>query len=215
MKKYYTILKLFSILFFAGISVSVAECPKIPQPKLNLNFIYGPVNYINNKSNSQFPQKPHSSVAGLTFSELTKTARGDTVISQDKWGNFCIYLKSLYVEIGYPKIDVYIDKKYPPNSCNFKVIKDHENYHVRVQKEGLKFFEKKIKQAYQIALQNHKPQTAYTENEAKRIAEDLVTDIEIQIQPLIEYIQERLEEKNLVIDTQSSYEKEVKKCPKW
>ena len=215
MKRYYTILKLFTIIFFIGTSIAFAECPNIPVPKLDLKFIYGPVNYINDKSNSQFPQRPHSSVAGLTFSELSKTAQGDTVIAQDNKGNYCIYLSALYVEIGYPHIDVYIDKKYPSNSCNFRVIKDHENYHVRVQKEGLKFFENKIRQAYQIVLEKHQPLTAYTENEAQKMAENLVKDVEKQIQPLIKYIQKRLEEKNLAIDTQSAYKEEVKKCPQW
>ena len=152
---------------------------------------------------------------GLTVSDLKRQTSADTQILSNNRNNFCVYIEQLNVDVGYPKIDVYIDKKYRPGSCNYNVIKDHENYHVRVQQEGLKFFAPKIKQAYQIALNKIKPQFAYTQNDAQMIAENMIKRIEKDVDPLMEYVQQRLREENAVIDTDEAYVKDAKKCRKW
>ena len=145
MKNKYNIFLLIVILFFAFSDCANGACYNKPSGKLNIRFNYGKVSYINNKSNSQFPQKPYSTVMGLTVSDLKRQSSANTQIESDEHNNFCVYINELNVEVGYPKIDVYIDKKYRPGSCNYNVVKDHENYHVRVQQEGLKFFAPKIK----------------------------------------------------------------------
>ena len=215
MKNKYNIFLLIVILFFAFSDCANGACYNKPSGKLNIRFNYGKVSYINNKSNSQFPQKPYSTVMGLTVSDLKRQSSANTQIESDEHNNFCVYINELNVEVGYPKIDVYIDKKYRPGSCNYNVVKDHENYHVRVQQEGLKFFAPKIKEAYQIALKKIKPQQAYTQSDAKRIAEGMVQRIEKDVEPLMDYVQQRLREENAVIDTNEAYIKDSKKCKKW
>lgn len=215
MKYKYNIFLSFVIIFFALSAWGSSLCNNVAPAKLNIRFNYGKVSYINNKSNSQFPQKPYSTVMGLTVSDLKRQASANTQIISDSYDNFCVYIEELIVDVGYPKIDVYIDKKYRPGSCNYNVVKDHENYHVRVQQEGLRFFAPKIKEAYQIALNKIKPQSAYTEQDAKMIAEDMMRRIEKDIEPMMTYVQQRLKEKNAVIDTEDAYIKDAKKCPKW
>lgn len=214
MKFKYSIFLSFVIIFFT-LPCFGGICDNVPSSKLNVRFNYGKVSYINNKSNSQFPQKPYSTVMGLTVSDLKRQTSADTQILSNNRNNFCVYIEQLNVDVGYPKIDVYIDKKYRPGSCNYNVIKDHENYHVRVQQEGLKFFAPKIKQAYQIALNKIKPQFAYTQNDAQMIAENMIKRIEKDVDPLMEYVQQRLREENAVIDTDEAYVKDAKKCRKW
>lgn len=215
MKYKYNIFLSFVIIFFACICQADSLCDNVPAATLNIHFSYGNVSYINNKSNNQFPQKPYSTVMGLTVSDLKRHATADTQIISNARDNFCVYIKQLNVEVGYPKIDVYIDKKYRPGSCNYNVVKDHENYHVRVQQEGLKFFAPKIKEAYKIALNKIKPQSAYTEQDAKRVAENMIYRIEKDVEPLLDYVQQRLREENAVIDTEEAYIKDAKKCKKW
>lgn len=210
----YSIFLSFVIIFFT-LPCFGGICDNVPPSKLNIRFNYGKVSYINNKSNSQFPQKPYSTVMGLTVSDLKRQTSADTQILSNNRNNFCVYIDQLNVDVGYPKIDVYIDKKYQPGSCNYNVIKEHENYHVRVQQEGLKFFAPKIKQAYQIALNKIKPQFAYTQNDARMIAENMIKRIEKDVDPLMEYVQQRLREENAVIDTDEAYIKDAKKCRKW
>jgi len=201
------------IIFF--VQAVWSACPDMGKPILNINFKYGKINYINNKSNKDFPQAPYSSVMGLTVTDLQRKASGDNQIQSTKDGGFCVMLQQLNVDIGFPKVDIYIDKKYKPGTCNYNVIKEHENYHARVQQEGLKFFSKKIKEAYQIALSKIKPVETYSKAGAQDAASRMIKQIEQDVAPLMEYVQKRLKEENMVIDTQASYEAESKKCPKW
>ena len=147
MEKKYSILKLFVILFLCfGVKNAKAGCDAYnPQPIVKTKIDYGKIYYDNTKSNSQFPSKPYASTMGLTVSDLQQDMDGNVDIIAQKDGTYCVILKEINFYIGFPRIDVYIDKKYKPGSCNYKVIKAHENYHVRVQQEGLQFFEPKIK----------------------------------------------------------------------
>ena len=43
----------------------------------------------------------------------------------------------------------------------------------------------------------------------------MVNQIRNEVEPLLSYIEKRMVEENLAIDTQSSYQKETAKCPKW
>lgn len=212
MKIKYKLFCFFVISFFA---LPVwAKCPDMGTPQLNIRFKYGEIHYINNKSSRDFPQAPASDVTGLTVTNLQRTATGDAVMGRSN-GSYCVMLGNLNVEIGFPRVDIYIDKKYQPGSCNYNVIKEHEEYHARVQQEGLKFFAAKIKQAYQTALKKIKPQETYSASLAQDIAAKMVGQVEKDVLPLMKYVEQQLYEKNMVIDTSESYAKEAKRCPKW
>ena len=202
------------VIIFLGFS-AMAECPNMGKPKLNIQFKYGKVHYINNKSSSGFPGNAGPNATGLTVSDLKTNVSGETKVMTAKNGSQCITIGKLDVSVGFPRIDVYIDKKYRPGTCNYKVIKEHENYHVRVYQEGLKFFSKKIKEAYQIALNNLKPVELISGMDGQDIANKMLDQIEKDVQPLNDYVMKKLIEQNLVIDTEDSYQQETDRCPEW
>ncbi|MBO5997970.1 MAG: hypothetical protein J6P93_05540 [Alphaproteobacteria bacterium] len=185
------------------------------EPKLDIHFKYGKIHYINNKSSDEFPATPYSSVMGLTVTSLQNGVNAQSEVKTNPSGGFCVYPRTLKVVIGYPRVDVYIDKKYRPGTCNYKVVKEHENYHARVQLEGLKFFSGKIKSAYKVALLKVKPVEISDPSEAMQANSQIVEQIKADVQPLLEYVNKRLTEENMVIDTETSYEEESRKCPKW
>ena len=213
----YNIFKLFVILFFILYAKSLmAGCDAyISNPMVNVKTDNGKIYYDNTKSNSQFPSKPYSSTMGLTVSELKQNISGDVDLISQPDGTFCVVLKTVDAYVGFPRVDVYIDKKYKPGSCNYKVIREHENYHVRVQREGLDFFTPKIRQAIQIASKKIKTDQVFSESQAKSVAQSMFTRIQNDIKPTMDFVKKRLKEENMVIDTQASYEEESKKCPKW
>ena len=202
------------VILFLGFS-AFAECPSMKEPKLDIHFKYGKIHYINNKSSDEFPATPYSSVMGLTVTSLQNGVNAQSEVKTNPSGGFCVYPRTLKVVIGYPRVDVYIDKKYRPGTCNYKVVKEHENYHARVQLEGLKFFSGKIKSAYKVALLKVKPVEISDPSEAMQANSQIVEQIKADVQPLLEYVNKRLTEENMVIDTETSYEEESRKCPKW
>ena len=80
--------------------------------------------------------------------------------------------------------------------------------------EGLKAFENTIKKAVRIAARNVKPVSGNNGN-VNQVVSGFVKQIKADIQPLINYVDEKLKEKNAVIDTPQSYADETKKCPRW
>lgn len=217
MRYEYNTLKIIVILFLCfGLKNANATCDVYhSQPIINTKIDYGKIHYDNTKSNSQFPSKPYASTMGLTVSDLKQDMNADINIIPQADGSFCITLKQVNTYIGFPRIDVYIDKKYKPGSCNYNVIKAHENYHVRVQQEGLQFFETKIRQAVRIAASKIKAERVYSTDQAKSVASSMLSRMQNDIKPTMDFIKKRLVEENMVIDTPKSYAAETKKCKKW
>lgn len=154
MKHY--IIFILSVIFFLGSASfcgAIANCLKSQKkPIVLVEVNKGTVNYNNSLSNSQFPAKSYGKAMGLTVSRLDTTIQAKTS-AQAVGEKGCVALEKVDVNFGFSTLDVYIDKKYRPGTCQYKIIKEHENYHVRVQQEGLEFFKKKVQEAYKIAAE--------------------------------------------------------------
>jgi len=213
----YNVLEFFVTLFFVFIAQrAVASCAGYTEPvQLDIKVNYGKIYYDNTKSNSQFPSKPYATTMGLTVTELKQNLRADTKVIPLRDGTFCVALDTIHIDLGFPRIDIYIDKKYRPGTCNYRVIKTHEEYHARVQQEGLKFFEPKIRKAFQIAARKLKSEQAFSESQVHALAESMLGRVMKDVKPTMDFVQKRLREENMVIDTPESYEAETKKCPSW
>lgn len=202
------------VFLCAGTINSFAQCTNMPKPSVHVAINTGQVTYNNKLNREQFPAKAYAETMGLTVTQLISTMDADTVFKQ-KGQRGCVALKNVRVEIGFPKIDVYIDKKYKPNSCQYNVIKEHENYHVRVQQEGLKFFSDKIKEAYKVAAEKLDPVSVTSPQEATTAANKMLEQIKKDVTPLITFVEKRLREENAVIDTEEAYRDTSKKCKRW
>ena len=216
MKIQYSIFNLIVTLFLSATCIAAVDCSTYDSDiALDINIKYGKIHYDNTKSNSQFPSKPYATTMGLTMSDLKQNFSADSHIVQTSDGSFCVSLKKVHANIGFPRIDIYIDKKYRPGTCNYNVIKEHEEYHARVQREGLQFFEPKIRQAIKIASKKIKAERAFSMDQAQAIASSMLDRIQRDIKPTMNFVQKRLTEENQVIDTPESYAAETKKCKRW
>lgn len=178
----------------------------------------GKVVYDHTLSRHQFqkvsPVPVSPNTLGLTLTHLTVNATGTPYI-QREGGRFCIGIQKVIFEIGYDEIKVLIDKKYPVNSCPYRVIKEHENYHVAVSQQGMAFFKKDIEKALKEAVTELRPEYAYSAERAKQIMKKQFDLVLKRINPLIKHINQKIAEKNYEIDTPESYRKTTKLCPKW
>ena len=158
---------------------------------------------------------PYSTTMGLTTARLKTEIQASNFVQQINSSTVCLGLKKLKITLSFPEINVYIDKKYRPGTCQYRVIREHENYHVRVHQEGLKFFAKKIKEGFTVAANKILPIQLSDPQEGKTAFESMIQTIQNDVSPLLNYVEKRMEEENLVIDTKTSYENEAKKCPSW
>ena len=136
-----------------------------------MNIKTGTVRYITHLSRNEFlrkaPQKMSPNTLGMTVSKLGITGSAEPDIQPMGNRTFCVQIKRMDLDLGYNTLDVYIDKKYKPGSCEYEVVKEHENYHVRVSQEAMMFFRSDIEQALETALSHIEPEYAYSQNEAQ------------------------------------------------
>ncbi len=52
---------------------------------------------------------------------------------------FCVFLDSVDVTVGFYDFDIYIDKKYKKDSCEYNAVLEHENHHIN---DAVKAFDK-------------------------------------------------------------------------
>ena len=179
----------------------------------------GTVRYITHLSRDEFlrnaPQKMSPNTLGMTVTKLGLTGSAEPEIQMVDGRTACVQIKKMDLVIGYDTLDVYIDKKYMPGSCEYEVVKEHENYHVRVSQEAMMFFKEDIERALETALSHIEPEFAYSRDEAQRIFNDQFNRVIREIQPLIDYITQKIAEKNYIIDTPESYEETSALCDNW
>ncbi|MDY6407535.1 MAG: hypothetical protein SPL08_02365 [Pseudomonadota bacterium] len=179
----------------------------------------GVVRYITHLSRDEFlrnaPQKMSPNTLGMTVSKLGITGSADPEVQHIEGHTFCVQIKRFDLTIGYNTLDVYIDRKYAPGSCEYEVVKEHENYHVRVSQEAMMFFKSDIEQALETALSHIEPEYAYSGAEAQQIFQRQFNRVIKEIQPLIDYINAKIAEKNYIIDTPESYAQTSALCDNW
>ncbi len=185
--------------------------------KIKFRLKPGKVVYNHSLSKNEFyrysPYPVPKNTLGLTVSELQIKAQGIPYVKPD--GNrYCIGISEVVFEIGYDQIDVLIDKKYRKGSCPYDVIKKHEDYHVRVSQEALTFFQKDIKKELRKAVRRIRPEHAYSSTRADQILKKQFDRIMLKLQPLINHINNKINEHQAEIDTPESYRKETLKCPR-
>lgn len=217
MKQYISFISVVTFFLITALPfpLQAETCSSYHHPvSVRVNINTGKVTYNNSLYSSQFPTKPPHTVTGLTVAQLTTNMTAKLYVQQNS-NKTCVGLDELTINIGFPQINVYIDKKYRPGSCQYNVIKEHEKYHVRVQQEGLKFFSPKIKKAFQIAAKKVKPRPLKQNEQPQKVLNNMLAQIRKDVNPLLQYIERRLREENEVIDTKESYIETSKKCKKW
>lgn len=194
-----------------------AACLKNDTPRIVVRVSPGRVNYITTQSRkefiSKFPGTPDTTL-GLTVASLGVKMSGKPRINQNSH-QVCVNLKEVTFDIGYDIIDVYIDRKYKPGSCEYRVVKDHENYHVAVHREAMKFFKNDIERALRQSVKKMVPVSVTSQAEAERVINRQFEQAQKDIAPLLKHINKKIKEKNAEIDTPQSYAKATALCKNW
>lgn len=156
---------------------------------------------------------PHT--VGLTVTPSPMTDIKTTSQVRQTGDSACVQVSNVEFTIKYETITVYIDKKYPKGSCNFKVTKEHEDYHVAVFQQAIEFFKPDIEKALKNAVREIKPEKVYSDKQASVVIQKQKNQIYNKLKPVIEHINKKIVEKNYAIDTPESYKKTTKRCKKW
>ncbi|MBP5343977.1 MAG: hypothetical protein J6Y85_02760 [Alphaproteobacteria bacterium] len=121
----------------------------------------------------------------------------------------------IVVKYQEPFINVYLSNEYKKSSCAYRVIKEHENYHVEIFKQSIPFYKPQI-QTFLIQEIGQLPvYSPKNDEEMQNIANQYVHTLVQKLHPVQEYINKTINAKNSAIDTPESYLAQQKQCKKW
>lgn len=125
---------------------------------------------------------------------------------------FCVGLKDAELTIGYDRIDVYVDRRYRPGSCQYDVILEHENQHVRNFQDTLALYLPEIRARLADEAATAVPQVAGSMSTGARYFVNLLRD---RPTPLIEHMQRDMAAADARLDTADSYPATQARCDGW
>ena len=216
MKKFFLILMLLTVSpVFAKNATSF--CTAI-NTQVNMKLNMSVPTYITTLSRRDFLKKAKGKISpytlGLTVSQLQLNGKAKAITTRN--GNqVCVGISELDIALEDPNLTVYIDKKYAPSSCAYKTIREHEKYHVAVSQQAMLFFKSDIEKALKAAVQSTPP-VILADNDTVQSALGRQFDSVIRkLDPLIQHINNKIQEKNAAIDTPESYAATHTLCKDW
>lgn len=152
----------------------------------------------------------HGSVLGLTYGGYQ--AKWSIEAHSMRQGQiYCHYLKKADVRLMMPSLVVYVASEYRQGSCQYQVVLDHENEHVRVNQYVLRKYAPIIRNALERETQRLLPLASVNPNPAQAIEEALNPTINRLLQ---EMYAER-DRGNAGIDSNYQYQKASQQCSRW
>ena len=186
-----------------------------------LDVSMGQVKYSNRYNGDQIAQmhntkKEHLGMtwqqAGLTSAEDSYSLNIGTRHYTLGQGRYCSVLSEMSLSIGYSKIDVFIDRKYGPGSCEYEAILGHENTHVSINRDVLRQYVPKIRQQLERYARSIGPiYSTSPDTTARRMQKVLGEQLQLLHKPMSSVRQAR----HARIDTRSNYLREQKRCVNW
>lgn len=125
---------------------------------------------------------------------------------------FCVGLKHAEMTIGYDRIKVYIDRRYRPGTCQYQVILEHENEHVRNFQDTLANYIPAIRQRLIDVARSSLPQVAGSMQSGARY---FVGHLRNSLTPLIRQMQADMDAADRRLDTVQNYRATQARCDGW
>jgi hypothetical protein len=125
---------------------------------------------------------------------------------------FCVALKDAELTIGYDRIDVYVDRRYRPGTCQYDVILEHENQHVRNFQDTLAGYLPDIRARLADEAAGAVPQVAGSMSTGARYFVNYLRD---RLTPMIERMQRDMAVADARLDTPDSYRATQARCDGW
>jgi hypothetical protein len=147
---------------------------------------------------------------GLTVGRYDLEVMVSTDSMRDGSG-YCAQLRAARVEIGLKQLDVIVDRRFVPGSCEREAVLDHESEHVEVFREAVRHYFSALEDAL---LATSRPLNIHVadRNAARAIYLGPITD---SLKPIFEAINRRARDGNARLDKPESYAAVFKRCIHW
>lgn len=197
-------------------------CPPYSTP-VKLNFTTKNVNTTYNndlnvtgiqnvmRQRGQIVAGRHQRALGLTLSQLGFGLTGKTYANPVP-GGYCVYVESITADFGYREMNVYIASEYRPQTGEYRVITDHENEHVAINRTAVREYAPRIRQELERQLASMQPRFTA---DAQVSSDRKIKDLHEKLDPLMDEMERVMSQRNGVIDNDNNYAAISEMCKNW
>jgi hypothetical protein len=145
---------------------------------------------------------------GLTIGRYDLEVTVNTDSMRDG-SSFCAQLRAAHVEIGLKQLDVIVDRRFAAGSCERQAVLDHEEQHVEIFREAVRYYLSALERALQLTLL---PLNIADRDAARAAYLGPITD---SLKPIFAAINSRARDGNARLDMPESYAAVFKRCRHW
>ena len=205
------------------VQLAARQCPGAADPvELTVEPVLGNIQYRmgNTRLDLQRITSRHAGRAlpgnwyplGMTQTESIIRYKANFTAQPLTTGSYCAYPSTVVVNVGFPQFTIWVDRRYPQNTCEYQAILDHEHDHVRIYREQLRLHIDDIHRQISRVIRHQRPTFARSANAAIQRADRLLFR---RIRPLTRSLQRAADRNNHEIDTPSSYQAIHYLCRNW
>ena len=170
---------------------------------------------IDTSAMKQMGQNSPKNPKGMTAFKFSLDIKNMNFYQKPMGKKVCIYPKSMDILFSLKDFFVFMDEKYPKDSCPYQVILEHESIHVEVNKKALNFFAPSVYEELQKAVP-HLPAGLITSvSQAKDYAKAIGKVFQDETKDVLAFIQDKTKEKNNLIDSTENYQVQTSRCKNW
>lgn len=216
------VLSLLGVSLVFAATARAETCPSLPNlPRLQINVqvIQSQIAYHHDVDLFGLPKIERSSerppqgsiLLGLTKIADQLRAAYTTVMIPRPGGQYCVWLTKIDATLGNQVMDVYVAEEYEPGTCEYTVILNHENTHVRFNLETLRDWLPTVRASLTEAAERKFPAVF-----PGKPTSDALTDYLLEnVRSVFELMNQDMAKRNATIDTPENYRRENAKCHHW
>jgi hypothetical protein len=150
-------------------------------------------------------------VLGVTITSDHLTVQLRPVVAAQANGPLCVWVTDVAARIGDPELDVYVAANYPEGTCEYSVVRDHENQHVEINRSVVRAWGPRIGAQLRELVARSFPRVIASRADVPKLPSMLID----RLQPLLTAMTEELRQKNGAIDTPENYRRTSARCKNW
>ncbi|MBI2236894.1 MAG: hypothetical protein HYU60_08115 [Magnetospirillum sp.] len=213
-----------AILLLATPAVAAERCPPPgmtpPSREVTLTVAAAPVQYRNDRSRAEITVLAgrHDVPLHVSNTGLTRH-RTEFRVSPHLWwvelgnGRRCVGVGKVEARWAISETTVDVASEYPPGSCQYRVVREHEEEHVTLTRNAFDRMVPRMKGRLDALVGRLEP--FVTDAGSDAAGNQLLQSLMDGVRPILDQ-QERLRhELNMAIDTPESYRRTSARCPDW
>ena len=196
-----------------------AACPGAPKERYRVNIrIETPPPKINHNLN-------RAELGSMAFHGITDNILGLHVYgiefeykakygTEPQKGGYCFWVRTIDVLLRYDTPDIYVAKEYRRNSCNYRVVLEHEKRHEKIARQVMKRYIPRFQSVF-TSLLIPDPKSAIlvgSREDGKRKVKALLEEV---IRPVYKEFEVALAREQAAVDALREYRKVWRRCKRW